>query len=244
MAFKPGSSSAFGEEAVPRLCSIVVDANTGIAQQIAENRTDLLDILPSSVLSLPTDDLGLTPAFLAIYHDRPEMIDYLQRRGVDFSKPCDSMEFGTPLFYAVTLGRTRLIKQLDLMGCSVRDSCDKLGQVPMVHAERMDDHNSIDAIGWALKKETRAAVLFMKHFLRIKFRKRYLRMRLSIHLLLRVVRGVLARKQVREKKKTRDVASRREARKIRRDLKIADGLDLASSDEDTVIPEVQEEEDL
>ena len=228
------SSSTWLDEAVPRLCEIVLESNKGIAQQIAENRTDLLDILPASVLSLPCDDLGLTPAFLAVYYDRPEMLDYLFKRGVDLKLPCDPMNFGTPMFYAVSLGKTRLISQLDFMGCTIGTACDKLGQLPMVHAQRLDNHSSVDAINWAAGKEKRAVILFMKHWKRIKHRKIYFKMRAAIPLLQRIMRGMLGRRRFKIFWKERETNRRREERRKKREAKLEDGLDLASSDEDTV----------
>lgn len=235
MSIHKASSSTWQDEAVPRLCQIVLEANTGIAQQIAENRTDLLDILPSSVLSIPTDDLGLTPAFLAVYYDRPEMIDYLHKRGVDLKKPCDAMNYGTPLFYAVSLGKTRLIYQLDMLTNSIGSSCDTFGQLPMVHAQRLDDHRTIEAINWAATKEKRAGLFFMKHWRRIQCRKMYFKMVKAIPLIQRIVRGMIGRKIIRSKRAAIEAIGRRAARKLRRDMKIAEGIDLDSDDEDTVI---------
>ena len=224
------------------MCEIIVTANSGIAQQIAENRTDLLDILPKSALNAPTDDLGLTPAFLAVYYDRPEIINYLHSRGVDFSKPCDPMEFGTPMFYAINLGRSRLISQLDMLGAGIDKPCDRFGQLPMVHVNRLDDQGALTAIKWSAGKEKRAAVLFFKHFLRSKCHKRYLRMLVAIPLLQRIVRGLLGRTFVRRKVEALIVFQRREARRLQREAKIAAGIELDEGDEDTVAEEVVVEE--
>ena len=241
---KGGSSSTWQDEAVPRLCQFVVDANSGIASQIAENRTDLLDILPLSALSAPTDDLGLTPAFLAVYYDRPDMLEYLFKRGVDFKVPCDPMNYGTPMFYAVTLNRARLISQLDHMGCTIHAACDKLGGVPMMHAVRLDNPTTIAAILWAAGKEMRAAILFFKHWLRVKCRKRYMKMRLAIPLLQRVVRGMIGRSYFRKVWAAKQTLERRAARALRRAQKIEDGEELDSDDEDTVIDEPVAEGDV
>lgn len=234
------SSSTWQDEAVPRLCQIVLEANTGIAQQIAENRTELLDILPLSALIAPTDDLGLTPAFLAVYYDRPEMLDYLFKRGVDLKAPCDPMGFGAPMFYAVSMGKTRLISQLDFMGCSIGTACDKLGQLPMVHAVRMDNHSSIDTIAWASGKEKRAYILFMKHWKRIKCRKHYFKMRAAIPYIQRVARGMLGRRRFKKFWIELQTKQRRDERRRIRDQKIADGVELDEEDEDTVAPDAEE----
>ena len=102
------SSSSWGDESVARLCSIIVDSNNGMAQQIMENRHDLLDIYSLDELK-ETDDLGLTLPFLAVYYDRPDMLKYLHQRGFDLSTTCDAMKFGAcvcrvpVLFYPVIL---------------------------------------------------------------------------------------------------------------------------------------------
>lgn len=55
-----------------------------------------------------TDDLGLTLPFLAVYYDRPDMLKYLRKRGFDLSQPCDPMNFGNTMFYAISLGSFKL----------------------------------------------------------------------------------------------------------------------------------------
>jgi hypothetical protein len=74
----PASSTSWGSEAGARLCKLLVDANTGIAQQIIENRTDLLDLLTLEQLE-ESDDIGLNAVFLAVYYDRPEILRYLKQ---------------------------------------------------------------------------------------------------------------------------------------------------------------------
>ena len=118
-----GSSECWGEQAGARLCQLLIDSNDGMAQQIQEGRTDLLDLLPRENLEQP-DDLGLTLPYLAVHHDRPEMLVYLYKRGVDLSVPCDSMDYGTPMFYAVSLGKIRLVETLAVLGVSLNIACE------------------------------------------------------------------------------------------------------------------------
>ena len=56
---------------------------------ITENKTDLLDLATVEELQLPDIDSGLSAVFMAIYYDRPDVVKYLHRRGVDLSKSCD-----------------------------------------------------------------------------------------------------------------------------------------------------------
>ena len=121
-------------------------SNTGAAQQVVENRTDLLDLMTLDELNNEKDDLGLSIPYLAIYYDRPDILQYLHKRGVNLSLPCDPMNFGTPMFYAVSLKRLHIMEMLDSLGYSTNDKCDSLDLTPMDHALRLDDEYIIDFI--------------------------------------------------------------------------------------------------
>ena len=231
------SSRSWGDSAAAQLCKIVVEANNGLAQQIAENKTDLMDILSSEQLSEPVDDLGLTLPFLAVFYDRPDMLEYLWKRGVDMKVFCDPMGFGNPLFYAIHLKKAHLILTLDIIGISVREPCDSLGTLPMTHAERLDDPFLKEAITYAFGKEDRARTLYLKHFLRSKMRRIYKKKLIAIPLLLRCIRGMLGRKVGRHLRNIRDTLYRRRERKKRVAQKQGDGIDLDSDDEDTIVDE-------
>jgi hypothetical protein len=187
------SSQSWGDSACARLCGIIVDSNTGIAQQVIENRTDLLDIYSKEELVQP-DEFGLTIQFLAVYHDQPDILVYLKKRGVDLSLPCDPMKFANPMFYAIRLEKHRLIRVLDLLGCSVNQPCDDLKNTPTYLAQRLNDEVAQREIKMAQSKELRAAILFRKHFLRSKFRKRYLKTILMIILIQKTFRGLRGRR--------------------------------------------------
>ena len=233
----PASSRSYNDSAPAQLCKIVVEANNGLAQQIAESRTDLMDILPLESLEGPIDDMGLTLPFLAVYHDKPDMLEYLKRRGVDITAPCDPMGFGNPMFYAIQLKRTRLILTLDILGCSSKEPCDCLGVLPATYADRLDDPFVKEALKYSFGKDERARVLYLKHFLRRKYRKIYLFKLKAIPLLLRCVRGMFGRKIGRLLRNVRDTLRRRRERKKRVQQKLADGIDLDSDDEDSIIDE-------
>jgi hypothetical protein len=199
----PASSHSWGDSACARLCGIIVDANTGIAQQVIENRTDLLDLYTKSEL-IQGDELGITIQFLAVYHDQPEILIYLKRRGVDLSLPCDAMNFGNPMFYALRFGRHRLIRVLDLLGCSVNEPCDDLKNKPIYYAKRLNDRIAEHEIKMAQTKEFRAALLFRKHFLRLKYRKRYLSTLMMIIRIQRIFRGLLGRRLGQKRREVAD----------------------------------------
>lgn len=218
------SSESWGREACARLCQIVLEANTGVAQQIQESRTDLLDILTKEQLSEPCDDLGLTLPFLAVYYDRPEMLEYLHKRGVDLTAPCDPMLYGTPMFYAISLEKTRLIEQLDGYGCDLNKPCDAMSELPIAHAQRVDNPFITREVRRCAGKVERARVLLQKHVLRIRDRRRFLAMLKSIPLLQRVARGMLSRRRV--------SIIRAEQKKARRVAKMLANIELESDDDD------------
>jgi hypothetical protein len=228
------ASSTWGDEACARICELVMNANSGLAQQIQDNSTDLMDILETKDLEGPIDDLGITLPFLAVYYDRPEMLEYLRKRGVDLTKYCDPMEYGNPLFYAIHFRRIRIILCLDLLGVSVREPCDSIKTKPWTHAERLDDSYVKEMLTYCFGKEQRASTLVTKHFKRIKTRKQYLFKLKVIPLLLRVMRGMIARAKVRLMRKERDRIARKAARRVVREEKISNGFDLNSDDESTI----------
>mmetsp|Transcript_6061 Transcript_6061/g.9156 ORF Transcript_6061/g.9156 Transcript_6061/m.9156 type:complete len:255 (-) Transcript_6061:178-942(-) len=186
------SSRTWGDSACARLCGIIVESNTGIAQQISENRTDLLELYTNAELEEP-DDLGLTVQFLAVHYDQPDMLVYFHKRGIDLNAPCDPMGFGNPMFYAIRLGKHRIVRVLDMLGCRVTDPCDEMKQSPLFHADRINDEFMRHEIHLAETKEYRAAVLFHKNFLKSKYRRKFLHQVKMIIQIQRIMRGVLGR---------------------------------------------------
>lgn len=81
----PASSESWGTGACAKIFSHIVEANDGRAQMIVENKTKFLELYTKEELLKP-DDLGNTLQFLAVYHDRPEMLRYLYARGIDLCK--------------------------------------------------------------------------------------------------------------------------------------------------------------
>ncbi|RYH20986.1 hypothetical protein EON65_21865, partial [archaeon] len=196
-----GSSSLWGDQAVARLCEIVMESNDGLAQQVVENRTDLLDLCSKAELER-TDDLGLTLPFLAVYYDQADILRYLHRRGLDLSNPCDPMAFGSPLFYAIALKRSNLISVLYKLGYKVSKSCDSMfNRLPLDYARRYDDQDTITILNTILQRENAANTLLRNFIQAKKQRKRFLRYKKAIMHVQRVVRGFLDRRYVRALKK-------------------------------------------
>mmetsp|Transcript_42108 Transcript_42108/g.112296 ORF Transcript_42108/g.112296 Transcript_42108/m.112296 type:complete len:198 (+) Transcript_42108:158-751(+) len=69
---------------------------------------------------------GNSPAYLAILHDRPEVLRILNEFDVDLAEPCDAVKFATPSYYCAYLGRTECLRML--AKCEVEletSSCNK-----------------------------------------------------------------------------------------------------------------------
>lgn len=191
------SSQLWGEENVARLCQIIMDANDGMAQQVMENRTDLLDLRSKEELE-EIDDIGLSLLFLSVYYDRPDIIRYLHKRGLDFSKPCDPMSFGTPMFYAVNLGKSEVVETLNSLGYSVNAPCETLMELkPSYYASRTGDLITQKKISLLQDREEAAMELLRLYIRRRRARKTFLRARLSAIRLQKVARGRQARELVR-----------------------------------------------
>jgi hypothetical protein len=192
-----GSSELWGEDATARLCQILLEANDGMAQQISENRHDLLDLMTLKELER-VDDCGLSLPYLAVHYDRPDMVRYLHKRGLDLSKPCDPMEFGTPMFYAVSMGKVHIVEALDSLGISVTNVCDTYMKLtPAYYASLSGDQSVTAKIHNLVHKEQLAGTLFMKNYLKSKARRRFLLMRKSAITIQKCARGLADRIMVR-----------------------------------------------
>eukprot|EP01041_Mallomonas_annulata_P004613 gene4613-9164_t len=191
----PATSQSWGDDACARLCMIIVDSNHAFVQQVMEDRTDMLDLCTLEELSEP-DDIGLTLPFFAVYFDKPRIMSYLFKRGLDLSKPCDPMKFGNPMFYAISLHKPNVVIILDYCDCSVKVACDRFNQTAMDHAERLHDEEMKTLIHKLATKEIRAAILFQKHFIRRITRRLFLKKKSGVSKIQGVIRGVLCRRNL------------------------------------------------
>lgn len=173
MSVHRASSSSWGLQASARLCTLVVQSNTGFGQMIIQNKTSLLDIATSEDLELPDEDSGLSAAYLAIYYDRPNIIRYLHHRGVDLSKFCDPMMFGTPYFYAIGFHRFEIVVVLEQLGYSLEMQCDCFGQKPLERATKLGSEAIRSEIIILIARRGRALNLIRKNVLRNQATMRY-----------------------------------------------------------------------
>jgi hypothetical protein len=194
------SSSSWGDSAGARLCQLVMESNTGIGQQIAENRTDLLDLLTLQQLNEP-DDFGLTSLFLCVYYDRPDILTYLHRRGLDVAAVCDPMEYGTPMFYAVSMGRRDCVKRLDQLGVSVELPCDSLNLTPEAHAARIGDDDMKALLVGIVERKHDAARLVTGFFRSIREKKIIQRKQIAVIKIQSLARGIQGRSKASKQRK-------------------------------------------
>jgi len=177
-----------------------MEANTGAAQNIADGRTDQLELLSLEQLQEP-DDIGLTLPFLCVFYDRPDVLRYLKERGLSVEEKCDPMKWGTPLFYAIHMKRYRMIEALDDLGVGLEKPCDSLDQLPTTHAKMLDDKYCFDLITHLINRTRKAAQLIQKNFMRTKQRRIYLAIKTAAAKLNRVLRGMKGRRLMRERRK-------------------------------------------
>jgi hypothetical protein len=188
-----GSSELWGDQAVARICQIVVEANDGMVQQILEGRHDWLDLLSKEELQR-TDDLGLSLPFIAVYYDKPEAIVYLHKRGLDLSKPCDAVGFGTPMYYAITLNKLRLVEALNSIGYSITTPCETVfNKNAIYYAQKTDDPYVLQLLEQIRSREIRAFALLRKNYLKSVDRKHFLLKKRSITKIQNCIRAKLAR---------------------------------------------------
>lgn len=104
-----------------------------VPQLIEAGEVEMLELLVRTGHIAPSQlgmesELGLTPAYLAVRFDRPEILRFLSRAGVDLSKKCD--DYATPAFYAAYHGNVRILETLARLGVDLKASCTRLGDRP------------------------------------------------------------------------------------------------------------------
>ena len=181
MSIHRASSSSWGLQASARLCTLVVQSNTGFEQMIIEDKMSLLDIATTEELELSDEDSGLSAAYLAIYYDRPNVIRYLHHRGVDLSKFCDPMMFGTPYFYAIGFHRFEIVVALEQLGYSLQVPCDSFGQTPLERATKLGSEAIRSEIVIMIVRRKKASNLIAKNVLRNLETMRYVRSSPFLH---------------------------------------------------------------
>lgn len=138
------------------------------------------------------DDIDISPIYSAVYYDRPNILQYFHNRGIDLSVPCDPANYGNAMFYAISMNRYEVVDMLDRLGYYVTLPCDSFNQLPIYHAKRVDDELMVRLIHHCMKRRVYAAELFRKNYLKVKYRKWYLKMRKSVIVIQRWLRKWLS----------------------------------------------------
>jgi hypothetical protein len=156
-----------------RICEVLLQSNHQILQQVLDEQTDLLDLLSTKELVEEFDDIGINIVFLCIFYDKPKMLHYLFKRGVNLDEPIDPVGFGTPLFYAVSLSRHRIVEKLWHLGCRIEDKCNKFEDLPTKRAADLDEPSMVQFIESLIAKRNRAEALFKNNILRYRYWTKY-----------------------------------------------------------------------
>ena len=114
-------SDSEDEESNVKVSNTVNDGWT-ILQFIEDGDTEMIGFMQATGeypdLSLP-GDCGTTPVYLALLHDRPEVIKLLNDYGVDFNAYCDPMNYGKPVYWAAKMGRVHCLRMLARCGIEI-----------------------------------------------------------------------------------------------------------------------------
>lgn len=113
---------------------------------------------------------------------------------------CDPVNFGNPMFYAVSMRKYRCVDMLDLLGVSVKAECDMLKQTPTDHARRLNDYEMIKLIESISGRGLRVANFFYNNYLRAKVRRWFKKVVECVKTIQRLMRGKLGRKKAKKKR--------------------------------------------
>lgn len=151
----------------------ILESNSGILQQVLCNETDMLNLLTADELS-EFSDIGLNLFFLAVYHNKPQLIRYLWNRGIDIHASVDPLLFGNAYFYAVTFGHIDVVATLHSLGCDIDRPCNSLQEKPLDRAKALDNLEMEITILKLLSHKRQASILFEKNVMRLAYKRRYI----------------------------------------------------------------------
>ena len=207
-----------GNQPCARLCKIALESNKGILQSIIEGHTEMLDMLTNEELEEIDPDSGLNAPYLAIYYDRPKIVKYLHERGLDMSKFCDGMDFGTCIFYAVSYLRYEILELLEQLNYDIIGPCDEFGQTPLERAVKMENKKLAAHLEFLIGRRQRVHIVMTKNCMRYLHRQRYLRLYKALLVVQRIIRGFIGRcrvKTIRKDLKQLTAAAKGKSRRMR-----------------------------
>ena len=184
-----------------RLCKVAIDSNKGIMQCVIEGHTDMLDMLTNEELEEVDPDSGLNAPFLAIFYDRPKIVKYLHDRGLDLSKCCDGMGFGTCMFYAITYLRYEIVELMERLEYDILGPCTEFGETPLDRAEKVGNKELYEHVKFLAARRIRVRLLMITNAFRFLHRRRYQRLYTALKVVQRIIRGFIGRSRSKNRKR-------------------------------------------
>lgn len=129
-----------------RLYNAVINGDVECFKELIENMD--IDQLQN------VDYFGNNPAHIACKLNKPYILKALHEKGVDLSKPCDTVSFGSPIFYALQYQNVSILNLLWELGYDISGSCDKFGNSALYHAELKGDTVITESINEICKRGT------------------------------------------------------------------------------------------
>lgn len=191
-------SISWGEKESSKLLVTILSSNhcafQAVQQQdFSESTRNFWNHLSLETLETK-DDLGVSLIFLCIHYNRIELFKYLYyERNLNFSIYCDSLDFGMAMYYAILYNRIEMIDLLDSWGYYVTSPCDVLQTLPLQLALYRNQQEILQIIEKCILRVKKTKILFMKNYLKVKFRKRYLMILVNIRKLQQWVRRRLGK---------------------------------------------------
>mmetsp|Transcript_28259 Transcript_28259/g.36556 ORF Transcript_28259/g.36556 Transcript_28259/m.36556 type:complete len:172 (-) Transcript_28259:163-678(-) len=96
---------------------------------------------------------------------KTEVLRCLHELGVDLTKPCDSMGYGSPAFWAAKYGREHILLELFNLGIDLNGPCERYGKDPKFMAAVCGNHNAIDRVD-QLRQKRNFSAAFIQALLR------------------------------------------------------------------------------
>ncbi len=156
------------EEKVQVKVSNTVNDGWTILQFIEDGDTEMIGFMQATGeypdLSLP-GDCGTTPLYLALLHDRPEVIKLLYQYDVDLMGFCDPMNYGRPVYWAAKMGRVNCLRMLGRCGVEIEPDMEtnKFGETLKTIAEKYNPaitvKEMLNVMEWVQEQEREEAAV-------------------------------------------------------------------------------------
>lgn len=137
-----------------------IEASRLVGRYAAEGDVEMLRWLHKSGevdLSVKTE-MGTTCAYLAVLNDRPDILRLLFELGIDLTKPCDAMDYGSPALWAAKYGREHVLVELFNLGIDLNKTpCEKYGKSAFFMANVFGNHPAMERVEQLQARRNEAA---------------------------------------------------------------------------------------